>query len=126
VDGSRTTHGWIRMHEREKSLPSFSALVGSCRHGPWLVSIVLISERKAWHDLEVCAVLPHVLKVWLKHDTPYLYLGRVGPFGPLCHEQSVDKKRHINTLFSRNFLNQQNMMIILFEYLIYDHNNTSN
>jgi hypothetical protein len=26
------------------------------------------------------------------HNMPYLYSGRAGPFGPPCHEQSVDKK----------------------------------
>jgi hypothetical protein len=44
------------------------------------------------------------------------------PFGPPCHEHPIDKKQ-VNILFSQEFLNQQNMMTIIFEYLIHDHNN---
>jgi hypothetical protein len=78
-------------------------------------------------------VLAHVPEVRSKHGTPYLYSGRAGPFGLSClHAHSARHamnnpliKKQVNTLFSYELLNQQNMMIIIFEYLIHDHNNIS-
>jgi hypothetical protein len=46
-----------------------------------------VPERKAWHspDNSSChVVLAHVPTARPKHDTPYLYSGHAGPFGPLC------------------------------------------
>jgi hypothetical protein len=77
-------------------------------------------------------MLAHMPEAQPKHDTPYLYSGRAGPFGPLClraHStrralNSALTKKPLSILFSQEFLNQHNMMTIIFEYLIHDHNNT--